>query len=75
MRSHIRIGPVRMALIGILLVIGTGCISTPQTKALITPVGAIGYHTFRPPQARPPTPSEIDRMVAHINHTVISSEE
>lgn len=46
-----------------------GCISTPQTKALITPVGAIGYHTFEPPGARPPTPSEIDRMVAGLRHT------
>jgi hypothetical protein len=64
-----------MALIGALLVTGSGCISTPQTKALITPMGAIGYHTFRPPQARPPTPSEIDRMVAHVNHAVASSEE
>lgn len=43
-----------------------GCVSTPQTKVLITPVGAIGVHTFRQPDAQRPTPSEIDRMTASI---------
>ena len=28
-----------------------GCVSTPSTKALITPVGAVSYHTFAPPQS------------------------
>lgn len=43
-----------------------GCVSTPQTKALVTPVGAIGYHTFAPPEARRPSPSDIDRMTARL---------
>lgn len=30
----------------------SGCVSTPNTKALITPVGAAGYHTFAPPDSR-----------------------
>ena len=32
-----------------------GCISTPQTKALITPVGVIGVHSFAPPAPQPRT--------------------
>lgn len=70
MRSSIRI-----ALTTTLLLMAAGCISTPQTKALITPVGALGYHTFRPPQAQPPTPSEIDRMVARINQDISRKDE
>ena len=31
-----------------------GCISTPQTKALITPVGVFGVHSFAPPVQQPP---------------------
>jgi hypothetical protein len=27
-----------------------GCISTPNTKALITPLGGVGVHSFAPPQ-------------------------
>jgi hypothetical protein len=34
-----------------------GCINLPQTKALITPVGAIGIHSFAP---RPEVPRSTD---------------
>ena len=30
-----------------------GCISYPNTKALVTPVGAVGFHTFAPPRQSP----------------------
>lgn len=43
----------------------SGCINTPSTKALITPIGGAGYHTFKPTQ--PPDridPSEVDRLAA-----------
>jgi len=47
-------------------VVMAGCINLPQTKALITPVGVIGVHSFAPP--RPP-PAGVDfmepRRVAH----------
>lgn len=29
----------------------SGCVSTPNTTALITPIGAAGYHTFAPPDS------------------------
>ena len=39
----------KLFLIGSTCALLCGCISTPNTKALITPVGAVGYHTFAPP--------------------------
>lgn len=44
----------------------SACVSTPQTKALITPVGAVGVHSFNTPQTAPPDASAIDRMTAEI---------
>lgn len=35
-----------------------GCVNLPQTKALITPLGAIGVHSFAPPR-KPPSGVEI----------------
>lgn len=43
----------------------SGCVNTPNTKALITPVGAAGYHMFKPKDV--PTriePSDVDRLAA-----------
>jgi hypothetical protein len=43
----------------------SGCINTPNTKALVTPVGGAGYHTFKP--TSPPNridPSNVDRLAA-----------
>ena len=51
----------------------TGCISTPQTKVLITPVGAAGIHSFRSPEATPPSASEIDRMTARLKQSAENS--
>jgi hypothetical protein len=31
----------------------SGCINLPQTKALVTPVGAVGVHNFAPPNKQP----------------------
>ena len=44
-----------------LSVVLAGCISTPQTKALITPVGAIGIHSFAPPPVQPRNVDFIDQ--------------
>ena len=41
-------------LCGVLL---AGCMNLPQTKALLTPVGVIGVHSFAPP---PPPASGVD---------------
>ena len=41
----------KLFLIGSTCALLCGCISTPNTKALITPVGAVGYHTFAPPDS------------------------
>jgi hypothetical protein len=35
-----------------------GCINLPQTKALITPAGVIGVHSFAPPEAKRSTDFE-----------------
>jgi hypothetical protein len=47
----------------------TGCINTPNTKALITPLGGIGVHSFAPPETPDVLPrSDADglaRIVAH----------
>ena len=32
-----------------------GCISYPNTKALVTPIGAVGFHTFAPAERTPDT--------------------
>jgi hypothetical protein len=40
-----------------------GCINTPQTKALITPVGAVGIYSFGPPREQPRN-TEFERRVA-----------
>lgn len=49
----------------------SGCVSYGNTHALVTPVGAIGYHTFKPENApKPPRDinlpkaSEPDRIAA-----------
>jgi len=35
---------------GALGLVLTGCLNLPQTKALITPVGVVGIHSFAPPR-------------------------
>lgn len=48
----------------------SGCVSLGNTHALVTPVGAIGYHTFKPDNApNPNVPRDIrlggpDRVAA-----------
>ena len=51
----------RMYLMMTIGLLCAGCVSTPQTKALFTPVGAIGVHSFAPPQ-KPMNASEADRL-------------
>ena len=48
-----------------IMVACAGCVSTPQTKALITPFGAIGVHSFAPAERTPMNASEVDRL-AHM---------
>ncbi len=36
----------------------SGCVSYGNTHALVTPVGAVGYHTFKPQNSEPAVPSE-----------------
>lgn len=44
----------------------SGCVSYGGTHALITPVGAIGYHKFKPENTQPavPLPPNADRVAA-----------
>lgn len=44
----------------------SGCVSYGGTHALITPVGAIGYHKFKPEHTSPalPPPPNADRVAA-----------
>lgn len=55
----------RMLALMTIMVACAGCVSTPQTKALITPIGAVGIHSFAPAERRPMSPSEVDRL-AHL---------
>jgi hypothetical protein len=49
----------------------SGCVSLGNTHALVTPVGAVGYHTFKPRNApNPNVPRDIrlnwpDRVAAN----------
>ena len=40
-----------------------GCINLPQTKALITPVGVVGVHSFAP-QPQAPRSTDFEQRVA-----------
>lgn len=44
---------VRIAGMAIAIALLTGCISYPNTKALVTPIGAVGIHSFAPPERTP----------------------
>lgn len=47
----------------------SGCLSTPQTKALITPVGVIGVHSFAPPRQAPRSTDFEQRVAKHAAST------
>jgi hypothetical protein len=50
-----------------LIVILAGCVSTPNTKALITPLGGVGIHSFAPrtdPDRLPPLDADVTARVA-----------
>lgn len=51
--------------ITVIALLSTGCVSTSHTKALFTPVGAIGVHSFAPTEQERPSASEADRL-AHL---------
>ena len=55
----------RMLALMTIMVACAGCVSTPQTKALFTPIGAVGVHSFAPVERTPMSPSEVDRL-AHM---------
>jgi hypothetical protein len=55
----------RMLALMTMVVACAGCVSTPQTKALFTPVGAIGVHSFAPVERTRMNSSEVDRL-AHL---------
>lgn len=42
----------------------SGCVSYGNTHALITPVGAVGYHKFKPQNTAPVLPPSPDRVAA-----------
>jgi hypothetical protein len=44
----------------------SGCVSYGNTHALVTPLGAIGYHKFKPENTAPviPPPPNADRVAA-----------
>lgn len=48
-----------------------GCVSTPNTKALITPIGAVGVHSFAPAQKKSPdelqAAREAEQRLARMN--------
>jgi hypothetical protein len=42
----------------------SGCVSYGNTHALITPVGAVGYHKFKPQNTAPVLPPNPDQVAA-----------
>jgi hypothetical protein len=46
-----------------------GCVNTPQTKMLVTPIGAVGIHSFAPPE-RPPTVDDIERSRQRVTASI-----
>jgi hypothetical protein len=59
----------RALVIAIVAALAAGCVSTPNTKALITPIGGIGYHTFAPQRdpnrMPPPDANSVARIAAN----------
>lgn len=45
----------------------SGCVSYGNTHALLTPVGVIGYHKFKPENTAPAVPPPNPDRVAHAN--------
>lgn len=46
----------------------SGCISTPNTKAFVTPIGGIGIHSFKPerdPNRMPPDAQRVARIAGN----------
>ena len=46
----------------------SGCISTPNTKAFVTPIGGIGIHSFKPerdPNRMPPDAHRVAQVAAN----------
>lgn len=48
-----------------------GCVSTPNTKALITPIGAVGVYSFAPTEKKSPdemqAAHEAEQRLARMN--------
>ena len=57
------------ALILLATILTAGCVSTPNTKALVTPIGAVGIHSFAPqkdPDRMPPPDADgVARIAAN----------
>jgi hypothetical protein len=59
----------RAVIASCLLVSLSACVNTPNTKALVTPLGAVGFHTFAPqrsPDQMPPNAEGISRIAANL---------
>jgi hypothetical protein len=55
-----------------------GCISTPNTKAFVTPIGGIGYHTFAPhkdPDRMPPPDADSVARIAATSQACAHDEQ
>jgi len=48
----------------IALLSASGCVSYGNTRALITPVGVAGYHTFKPTEPVRDIPQDPNRIAA-----------
>lgn len=53
----------------------SGCVSYGNTHALVTPVGAIGYHTFKPDHTTTPRNIELPRTPDRIAATNDKGEQ
>ncbi len=43
----------RNVIFGLAAILLSGCINQPSTKVLLTPIGAVGIHSFAPPERSP----------------------
>lgn len=51
----------RAGLLMIASIVACGCVSTPGTRALITPIGVVGIHSFAPTNRQSPDELEAAR--------------
>lgn len=64
-----------VAIVSVAVAALSGCVSYGNTHALVTPVGAIGYHTFKPDHTNTPREIELPRTPDQVAATHDEGEQ